>query len=187
MLNTNTHRHGQMIPLFSVLMLLGLAVALVGCDGISSSANEDPEFSVEVQTETLGTGAMKVEEVDQGRQGDIVDGTQEVLQDEQEYAAFWNRLHAHQDSVPDRPEVDFSTQMVIAIVLGQRPTGGYSVEIDEVLTTEGREPVQVQSTENIPGDGCAVQQVLTSPYVLVAIDMQSDDVTFSVSEETFSC
>lgn len=174
------------VPLFSVLIFLGLLITLAGCDGVSKSAN-DPDFSMEVETEVLDEGAVRLDEISEGQQGSVVDGTQDVLRDEQAYASFWKRLHADQDSVPDRPEVDFETQAVVAVVLGRRPTGGYSVDIDEVLTTESRNSTQVRFTENTPGDGCVVQQVLTSPYVLATIKTPGENVTFSGSEASYSC
>jgi hypothetical protein len=187
MLDSRPPRSKQAVlgPLSSVLIFL-VATALVGCDGISDPET-DPEFSKEVETETLDTGAVSLEEIDQGQYGAIADGTREVLQDQEAYTAFWRQLHAGETSVPDPPEVNFDAQIVVAVVLGQRPTGGYSVEVDEVLTTESGSPVQVQYTERIPGDGCVVQQVLTSPYVLATIETQGGEVTFSGSEDTFSC
>lgn len=188
MLKFIPHRSKQalLVSLSSVLIFFGLAIAFVGCDGISDSET-GPEFSIELGMETLDTGAVRLEEIDQGQQGAIVDGTREVLRDQEAYGSFWRQLHASESSVPDLPEVDFDTQIVVAVVLGQRPTGGYSVEVDEVLTTESGNPVQVQYTESIPGDGCAVQQVLTSPYVLVTVETQGQNVTFSGSEEVYSC
>lgn len=171
----------------ALLAAFGLALVLGGCDGISGATDGPPNFSVELATETLNTGAVTVGEIEQGQYGDIVDGTQEVLRDEDAYASFWEELHADQGSVPDRPAVDFDTQVVVAVVLGQRPTGGYSVEIDEVLATESGGQNQVRFTESVPGDECGTIQVLTSPYVLATVETQGGDVTFSGSKETRSC
>lgn len=170
----------------ALLGALGMLVVLGGCDSISG-ADEPTDFSVEMTSETLNTGAVNVEEIDRGQHGDIVEGTREVIRDEQAYAAFWEQLHADRNSVPDRPTVDFETQIVVAVVLGERPTGGYGVAVDEVLTTESGTPIQVRFTESIPGDGCPATQALTSPYVLATVEAQGGEVTFSGDEETRSC
>ncbi|MFB6278360.1 MAG: protease complex subunit PrcB family protein [Salinibacter sp.] len=170
-----------------LLAAFGLALVLGGCDGMPGTTDGTPNFSVELATETLNTGAVTVEEIGQGQYGDIVEGTQEVLRDKDAYASFWRQLHADQSSVPDRPAVDFDTQIVVAVVLGQRPTGGYGVEIDEVLATESGGQIQVRFTESVPGDECGTFQVLTSPYVLATVKTQGGDVTFSGSEETRPC
>ena len=170
----------------ALLGALGVLVVLGGCDSLSGT-DEATDFAVEMTSETLNTGGVSIEEIDRGQYGDIVDGTREVLRDEQAYAALWERLHADGGSVPDRPTVDFDTQIVIAVVLGQRPNGGYSVAVDEVLTTESGTPIQVRFTERIPGDGCAVTQALTSPYVLATVETDGGEVTFEGREETRPC
>lgn len=171
----------------ATLAAICLIVVLGGCDGIAGATDGESNFSVELASETLDTGAVRVDEIDGGQYGDIVEGTQDVLRDEEAYASFWERLHADQNSVPDRPEVDFGAQIVVAVVLGERPTGGYSVGIDEVLASESREELEVRFTESVPGGECVATQVLTSPYVLATVETQSGNVTFNGTEETRSC
>jgi hypothetical protein len=172
---------------FSVVFTaLSLLVVVGGCDGIIGATDGESDFSIEVVNQTLDTGAVNVDEIDGGQYGDIVEGTQEVLRDEDAYASFWNQLHTSRTPVPDRPEVDFENAVVVAVVLGQRPTGGYGVGIDEVLTTESGGQIQVRFTEVVPGDEGGTIQVLTSPYVLAAIEAQDEEVQFSGSKETRS-
>ena len=116
-----------------------------------------------------------------------MEGTRTVLRTEEVYASFWERLHADRSSVPERPPVDFDEEVVVAIVLGQRPSGGYSVAIDEVLANDAGGRIQVQFTETVPGDGCLVTAALTSPYVLATVEAQEEDFTFGGAEETRSC
>lgn len=175
-------RWGQLTVIFVAFFLSGM---VGGCDEVGGQGKD--RFSTRIATQTLTTGAVNVDQIDRGQYGQIVEGTQRVLRDEEAFASFWERLHAGRDPVPDRPEVDFETRIVVAIVQGQRPTGGYRVEIDEVWASEDERQIQVQFTETVPGEGCAVTQALTSPYVLVAVETKSEEVTFSGSEETRSC
>src|SRR3712207_4130048 len=46
-----------------------------------------------------------------------------VIRNEQEYYAFWG------GSPPSQPDVDFSKEVVVAVAVGERPTGGYQVAI----------------------------------------------------------
>lgn len=173
------------------LSLLGVLVALLamgGCDGIFSfGAQDDLDYSVEVPFENLGNGAVQVENIDQGQYGDIVEGTQSVFRDEEAYASFWKRLHADRTPIPTRPEVDFESKVVVALVLGQRPSGGYSARVDDALASENGQKIQVKYTEQAPGDGCAVTGALTSPYALVAVEAEMEEFSFSKSKETRSC
>lgn len=171
----------------ALLAALCLAIVVGGCDGILGATDGETDFSVEVASETLDAGAVGIEEIDQGQYGDIVEGTRDVLRDKEAYASFWERLHADRTPVPDRPEVNFENKIVVAVVLGQRPTGGYSAGIDEVLATESGGQIQVRFTEVVPGEECGVTQALTSPYALVAVEAQDEEVEFSGSTETRSC
>lgn len=172
---------------FPILLATLLLIVVGGCNGGVNGTDDGPNFTTEVATETLNTGAVNVDQIEKGQYSDLVEGTQAVLRDEEAYAAFWERLHADRDSVPERPGVDFDEEVVVAIVLGQRSTGGYSVEIDEVLTSAAGGTIQVRFTEAVPGEDCFVTQALTSPYVLVTVKAQDEDFTFEGAEETRSC
>ncbi|MFB6099505.1 MAG: protease complex subunit PrcB family protein, partial [Salinibacter sp.] len=164
-----------------VFGLLVLVFGMGGCDSVGET------FSKQMVAHTLNTGAVKVNQIDQGQYGDIVDGTKRVLRDEEAYASFWKTLHADQESVPDRPKVDFSERVVVAIVLGRRPTGGYTVGVDEVLASEDGEKIRVRFTETVPGENCIVTQALTSPYVLVSVEAREESFTFEGTKTTRSC
>lgn len=183
---SQTHKQWIFARRASVLLTTLLLIVGGGCSGIGNDTDDVP-FTTEVATQTLNTGAVSVDQIDQGQYGDIVEGTQSVLRTEEVYASFWERLHADRSSVPERPPVDFDEEVVVAIVLGQRPTGGYGVEVDEVLASDAGGRIQVQFTETVPGDGCVATQTLTSPYVLATVEAQGEDFTFEGAEETRAC
>ena len=165
---------------------------MTGCDSVGTDPGSEAGFNTEVETQTIKTSSVNTGEIDRGQYGNIVDGTQTVLRDEGEFSSFWSDLHADQSTTPDLPAVDFESQVVVAVVLGERPTGGYEVGIDEVMANEDG-AMRVEYTETVPGEACAVTQALTSPYVLVTVDVEEqsvdpdEGVSFSSSEETRSC
>jgi hypothetical protein len=88
----------------------------------------------------------------------------------------WARLYkAH---APDKqpPAVDFSKEMVLAVFLGSRPTAGYGVEI--VGTKEANGALTVQYRQTRPPPGAITAQVITMPYVMVAVPARAGDVKF---------
>lgn len=67
----------------------------------------------------------------------------------------------------DVPPVDFRHEGVLAVYMGQRPTGGYSISLPDpaVPISNGVGTVTVKFDEPLPG--AMVAQVLTSPCLLV--------------------
>lgn len=59
------------------------------------------------------------------------------------------------------------TDYYVAIFSGQKPTGGYGINVKSVEDNEGVTSIVVE--ENVPTPGSFVTQVLTYPYVLIKI------------------
>ena len=74
------------------------------------------------------------------------------------------------------PPVDFSSEIVVAVFLGSRPTGGYSVRIADIVR-EG-DGIRVTAEETQPGPNCVVSQAFTQPFVLVAVTKVPGAVSF---------
>ena len=98
----------------------------------------------------------------QGSQSGISAFRFEAIRDDATWASVWQQ---HAGSGPP-PAVDFSTQMVLGVWLGARPTGGYTVDIVQVTPTpSGATAVIVESQ---PG-WTPVAQVVTYPFHLVRL------------------
>jgi hypothetical protein len=95
-----------------------------------------------------------------------------VARDAAQWQALWQR-HA-----PGRPApaVDFTKQMVLAVFLGSRPSGGYQVQISGVRV-DG-DTLVVQWRETAPGPGQLAAQVLTSPSHIVTVPRHAGDIRF---------
>lgn len=97
------------------------------------------------------------------------------------WTEVWAAIHANRVDPPALPNVDFRSESVIVLLLGERRTGGYAVGIDGVAPIGGaRSPQTVEVTVSVsaPGPGDMVTQALTSPYELSAIPIASAQVTF---------
>jgi hypothetical protein len=115
--------------------------------------------------------------IDKGDQSNVDDAKQVVARTETEWAALWNR-HA-----PDRkrPAVIFSSQMVVGIFMGSRPTAGYSVAI--VSTIQANGVLTVRYRESFPPRDAITAQVITSPFVLVTVPAFAGDVRFEKTDK----
>lgn len=84
-----------------------------------------------------------------------------------DYEAFYNELVCSVTIPCTIPAVDFSTDMVLAVVMGQRSSGGYSIDIKEVFSNNETLSVVVETMSPAPGD--VVTLALTNPYDIVTI------------------
>ncbi len=79
----------------------------------------------------------------------------------EEKAVWWDSTYAELV-----PEGDSTT---LLIFLGQRPTGGYGVDVEKVEIKGGK--LVVVARERCPKPGSMVIQVITSPFVAVKVDV----------------
>jgi hypothetical protein len=100
------------------------------------------------------------------------DGRQVVVRSAAEWGALWKQ-HAPERPVP---AVDFAREMVAAVFLGSRPTGGFAVEIVGAGAKAGSVVVQYRETK--PAPDAIAAQILTSPVHLVAVPRADGDVKF---------
>jgi len=73
--------------------------------------------------------------------------------------------------------VDFNRDMIVAVLLGTRNTGGYKVHISDVRATDWM--IEVTYSEIPPQANQSVNQALTNPYVLSVIAQSQAPVVFS--------
>ena len=101
--------------------------------------------------------------IDKGITSNFDDARQASARSVEEWSRLWTQ-HAGERT---RPSVDFSREIVVAVFMGTRPTGGFGVEIVRVRQ-EGVALV-VSYTETRPSPDSVAAQVLTSPFHIVAV------------------
>jgi hypothetical protein len=85
-----------------------------------------------------------------------------VIRDANGFAQVWSELGAG-----DRPEVDFSRNVVVVAALGQRPTGGYEIAVSRVAQADGQLSIEV--VETTPGPNCITAGAETQPVDMVVV------------------
>jgi hypothetical protein len=70
--------------------------------------------------------------------------------------------------------------MVIAVFIGERPTGGYGIEIESIDAYADRITVNIVETE--PGPDELTTQALTYPYHIVTTEKTEMEVRFELLE-----
>jgi hypothetical protein len=126
----------------------------------------EPTSATEVPFQSIARGA---------RSG-IRDASQMVIRDQEQWKALWQKHTAIDTAPPPLPAVDFSKEIVAAVFLGEKATGGYNIEITRVIRT-GRSIV-VSFREQSPPPGAITTQAFTQPFHLARIPDRAREVSF---------
>jgi hypothetical protein len=122
------------------------------------------------------TGTLPLRRIGQWSTSGLTAPAREVIRDDGAYARFWAGLGAG-----ERPSVDFSRDVVIAVAAGQQPTGGHAITVNRVVRQGAGLAVEVLTTN--PGAGCMTTQQLTQPVDVVVV-AAADARTWSFSDQT---
>jgi hypothetical protein len=117
-------------------------------------------------------GQSAIRTVDKGAHSNVDDRLTAFARTEAEWTTLWKK-HNFDKPVP---RVDFSTEMVVAVFMGSRPTAGFSVAIVSAAEREGKFVVTYQEAQPAPGGISA--QVLTAPYHIAAVQRSSSAIEF---------
>src|SRR5213594_288709 len=102
--------------------------------------------------------------------------TQIVVRSQNEWTALWSRHMRAPSAPPPPPSVDFSRDMVVALFMGERPTGGYAIEVTQIERTDAGLAIHYRTRR--PDPSSMQMQVLTQPYHLITVPRADDPVTF---------
>jgi hypothetical protein len=91
----------------------------------------------------------------------------EVIGDEAIYKKLFVELNSHHLPSPLPPEIDFESSFVLFVSMGEKPTAGYRVEIEEMKRSDETLKVKLRLQEPSPGGMNAM--VLTQPFVMAKV------------------
>jgi hypothetical protein len=137
-------------------------IAFAASASVAAGGGE-PEGGLEPCPDTACTddATLAFETLAAGSTGGVTAEQYLLIETREEFAPLWRELHRNRLPAPEVPKIDFESHVVLGAFLGERPTGGYGVEIrrvcEERIVVERRSP---------PADAM-VTQALTAPYHLV--------------------
>lgn len=88
-----------------------------------------------------------------------------VIATDSEWSALWDQLRG----VGGRPAVDWETDLVLGVFLGERPTGGYSVSVREIRRL-APDRIELHVTIREPSPSDFVTMAFTYPGELIRIE-----------------
>jgi len=105
-----------------------------------------------------------------------------VIENEIECVVVWNQCTR---AFLPPPEINFSNTTIIAVFMGEFSTGGYGIEIKEIVNLDESVVVRVEKT--YPGEGCYVTEAFSQPYHIVKTGRIHKEMTFETVERTITC
>ena len=109
-----------------------------------------------------GSSTLEIRRIGQWSRTGIGESRRLVIRDANSWAEFWSEL-----GTGDRPDVDFTKAVVVAVAAGQRPSGGYDIAVDHVSQTDGELAVEVIETS--PGPNCITSSSPSQPVDVVVV------------------
>jgi hypothetical protein len=127
------------------------------------------------------SGELTIRRIGQWSRTGVIEARRLVIRDATRWAEFWSEL-----GLGDRPGVDFSKDMVIAVAAGQRPSGGHEIAVKQITQTNGELTIEVVETR--PGPNCIATTSLTQPVDVVVIPrVNSRGWSFVEQQEVSAC
>src|SRR5437588_5894184 len=161
-----------MLKTIVILMLSTFALS-TGASGCH--AKQNAALPTQTPTTEKSTNAMKV--LAEGFHSSINHPFIAVVRDAETYAALL-KLDAN---LPKLDSDFFRSNVVVAAFLGERNTGGYSVEIwlegaaSLMGQVKGQAKGFIRIAEKAPGKGVMVPQMITSPFKVVSLEVNPTD------------
>jgi hypothetical protein len=140
-------------------------------DAIGSAAALFLSFIV-ILPACAASGAMtvpqlKFETIAKNTRSGVREPLQIVVRSPEQWKALWKKHVASDPNSPPAPAVDFNNNIVAAVFSGEKPTGGYAVEIIAAEKSDGA--LLIYYREMSPRPGSIVTQVLTQPFHMVTV------------------
>jgi len=106
--------------------------------------------------------------------------TTRVITSQVAFEKYWQELHKHHQPIPEAPEdIDWSKEMLVAIHLGTRRSGGYAVKV-LYIKRKSRDEVVVYYTEKKPRKNEIVTMALTQPFTIIKTPIISGKIKFEL-------
>lgn len=125
---------------------------------------------------TAGKIPVPLKTVKRGQHSGVREPLQTVIRTRPQWKSLWKRHSVTGVHPTPAPAIDFATEIVVGIFLGEKRTGGYDVEI---IRAERRDSTLfVYYREKSPSPDMMLTQVITQPYHLVTVPRYETPLIF---------
>ncbi len=161
----------RLLILIAIALVTGSCAILESSSGPSNSRETRPERTPDPPRET------EWEVIAAGTQSAVRVPVARAVSSASSWRDIWYAITANQADAAEAPVVDFERETAIVLILGERPTGGYSVGIADIV--ERANEVEVVVAVSRPEPGEMVTQALTTPYSIAVVRIAGKEFVFT--------
>jgi protease stability complex PrcB-like protein len=110
---------------------------------------------------------LSFQTIAKGYRSGVRESWQIVAHNQAEWDSVWKRHLSVETNPPPPPAIDFNKQIVAAVFLGEKPTGGYDVEIIRAEQSDGALVLHYREKSPLPGS--LAIQALTQPFHIIQV------------------
>lgn len=104
-----------------------------------------------------------------------------IIRDQGQFEDYWYKTTGNPRRTAPQ-DVNWLKNELVAIHLGKKPTGGYSIYVGGVNQVEGL-TYNINVVEQRPGPGAMLSQEITSPFVIIRLPRRTATYLFSRTVE----
>jgi hypothetical protein len=108
-----------------------------------------------------------------------------VVRNADQWVAVWDQTYAGYSEAPAQPAVDFSSDMIVVVALGDGRSSSSNLSIERVVSRN--DALVVDVVEVVPGPNCLVLGVTTTPVVMVRVPAFPGRVVFKERRRILTC
>jgi hypothetical protein len=154
-----------------IILVATLIIGQFSCAHVRPQEVSFSRLSQDERSYTINSGLERAQEL--------------IIRDQTSWEQAWAQIHSIRRPVPPLPDVDFQSNVVVVVALGQMRSGG--VDIAVTAAVRERTGVLVSVSEKQPGSNCVVTMNLTSPVDIAVLPRTAEPITFQRLVTTDSC
>ncbi|MBN4085136.1 protease complex subunit PrcB family protein [Flavobacteriaceae bacterium AH-315-B10] len=128
------------------------------------------------KTNTLLQNTITFEILSQDFFGGITDSKFMIINNEKDLDLVYSSINKSRTPELEMPTIDFDKETVIALFLGEKNSGGYSIAVEQIINVNDKVNVVYRITS--PKAGEMVTSVMTQPYCIIKIPKTSKEIVF---------
>ena len=145
--------------LFKIALYI-CTLSIISCSAQNKQSNQNIPNFIKIVSQSHG-GLLKEQYI--------------VITNNKQLKGIYTQINLTRKPGLPLPSIDFEKEVVIALFLGQRNSGGYSINIDSIHVKKNTS-FEVVIKETIPTD--MVSLAITQPFSIYKLDLPNHNITF---------